>query len=344
MASNENNIDYLLKLVGYNIVKTDKTGGTVITVPNETNFTSTVVKSDDVWLESQSLIDTGIASPVYSSPSGSVNGYVKMTSIHAIGSSQDYPTLIGYAWTSSQKNWISPSYNSAFAPTFRVTPRSSTDPTTGTFYTIATNTTYPFIFDYKSGILVFTGTPAAESGQYNLGQASPAGPPFYTPYDIWIKGYVYTGKTLQNSTSFGATGPQGPTGPYGPPINPVAIVRITGSTSSATSTIINNRIPFVSPPYTPQLHDNIYVIGSTDVPPVTNIWFCESISGGIPQWVLIGGFTSIVGPSGNDGPTGATGPIGPTGPSLLMQFDGGVPSTFTALTVPNPNLDCGRVV
>ena len=336
MASNESNIDYLLKLIGYNLVKTDKTPDAVISIANEQNFTSTVVRSDNVWLDSQSLIANGTSSTASSFPVGNVNGYIKMESIHGIGNNQDYPPLIGYAWKANIQNWISPSYNSFFAPTFAVTARGNTPPS-GTITTIGSTSEYPFIFDYKSGILIFTKTPALDTG-YNLGAPSPAGPPFYTPYDIWIKGYVYTGKTLQNTSSFGATGPQ---------VNPAARVTVIGSTSSATSAIINSRIPFVSPPYTPELHDNIYVTGTTDDPPVTNIWFCESGSGATAQWVLIGGFTSIVGPSGNAGiagPTGATGPIGPTGPALLMQFNGGNPWTFTALTVPNPNLDCGGVV
>ena len=345
MASNESNIDYLLKLIGYNVVKTDKTGGTVISIPNETNFTSTVVRSDNVWLDSQSLITEGTSSSASSLPPGNVNGYVKMESIHGIGPFGPIPSLIGYAWKANVENWISPSYNSFFAPTFAVTLRGNT-PATGLITTIGTTQQYPFIFDYKSGILIFTKTPAADTG-YNLGAPSPSGPPYFTPYDIWIKGYVYNGKTLQNTSSFGATGPQGPTGAQGPPINPAARVTVIGSTSSATSSIINSRIPSVSPPYTPELHDNIYVTGTTDDPPVTNIWFCDSGSGASANWVLIGGFTSIVGPRGNNGiagPTGATGPIGPTGPALLMQFNGGNPWTFTASTVPNPNLDCGGVV
>ena len=63
------------------------------------------------------------------------------------------------------------------------------------------------------------------------------------------------------------------------------------------------------------MHDNIYVTGTTDSPPITNIWFCDSVSGGTAHWVLIGGFTAIGGPAGNTGATGLTGPTGLPGPT-----------------------------
>jgi len=234
MATNTNNIDYLLKLVGYNVVKTDKTPDTIITVPNERNFTSTIVKSEDVWLDSESLKLEGIDSDAanLAGPT-SIDGYVKMESIHGIGSFQDYSTLVGYAWRpvdNNIQNWINSSYNTAFEPTFRVVPRTNTNPTIQPYYTIATNTTYPFIFDYKTGILVFTGTPAEDIGLYNLGSFEVLdGPPvsYVTQYDIWIKGYVYIGRTLQNTSLNGDAGPTGHTG-YTGSIGPTGQIGYTG--------------------------------------------------------------------------------------------------------------------
>ena len=209
-------IDYLFKKDAASKVKTDS-NSTPISATNESYYTSTLVHSDDVWLQSELLNQgpVGSALPVIQQQ---IN--VPMTSIHGVGATQDFPNLVGYSWNSGVKNWIDPSYNLSYSPTFYVGPIGS-NPGNSDVYIIASSSDFPFVFDYKSGILTFLNH--LPISPYNLASITRGGVPEYqTTYRIWVTGYTYTGLTLASTgpnsilTSGGYSGSAGPTGATGP--------------------------------------------------------------------------------------------------------------------------------
>ena len=182
--------DYLFKKVAANKVKTDSTA-TPISATNESYYTSNLVQSNNVWLQSR-LLSGGPAGS--GAPVVQLRTAVKMTSVHGVGVSQDFPLLIGFSWNSGTTDWIDPSYNLLYSPTFYVGPTGSS-PGSADVYTIASTPEFPFIFDYKSGILTFLS--AVPTAPYNLAfltLGTPGTPnAFQTTYALWITGYTYKG-------------------------------------------------------------------------------------------------------------------------------------------------------
>ena len=196
-------LDYIYKKDVASKVKTDSA-----TVPlssdTETLSTLPIVPSNSVWLQSD-VLDQG-ATVAVSQGVASLQTYVKLVSVHGVGDSQDYPALTGVAWSSGIKNWVNPTYDVTFSPTFYVGPSTGTPPSSGgPFYTIASSIAYPFIFDYQSGILTFlNGVPQIP---YPLNDITTGGSPaFKTTYSIWVTAYTYTGTTLASTGSSGITG------------------------------------------------------------------------------------------------------------------------------------------
>ena len=208
--------DYLFKKLIENKVKTDSSA-VVISSANELLSTSTLVKPQNVWLETATLTSSGTSS------SKATPQMVKMVSIHGVGAAQDYSGLVGTAWSSGVSDWIDPSYNIQFDPIFYVAPSSVSSGATviSNGLTIAASTAN-FTFDYKTGNLTFLGP--VPSTPLSLSHLTTTGNPitnYATTNSIWIKGYTYNGLTLASSnpnavlTATGAAGPQGLTGPQG---------------------------------------------------------------------------------------------------------------------------------
>jgi len=219
--SDSSKVDYLFKKNAASKVKTDSVA-TPISATNEAYYTSNLIRSDNVWVQARFLQagPTGASAPTVVQPRVAV----KMVSVHGVGSTQDYPDLVGYSWKSGIENWIDPSYNLNFSPTFYVGPTGSAPGNAGVFI-IASSDTYPFTFDYKSGILTFLkDVPLIP---YDLKQLVQPTTPFATAYSLWISGYTYKGLTLDSpgpydillgggpASGIGPTGPMGPTGPIG---------------------------------------------------------------------------------------------------------------------------------
>jgi hypothetical protein len=113
--------DYLFKKVIENKVKTDSTG-TVISAANEGLFTSSLVKPENVWLETTPLL----AGPSAALAAGvaQLRNRIKMTSVHGVGASAGFSGLVGRAWKVDGNigNWIDASYHPSFSLTFYVGP------------------------------------------------------------------------------------------------------------------------------------------------------------------------------------------------------------------------------
>ena len=325
-------LDYLLKQVAYGKVMTDSTA-TPITAPNETNFTSKIVASENVWTQSADLLSGPVGNPI------SVQKLLKMKSIHA---TIDYtPSLYGYAWQAidssgnSVKDWIDASFHTLYEPKFYVC--ATGDEPTGNEITIASNTTYPFVFDSKSGILTFLSTPAKDL--YDLSQ---------DPWYLAIGGYTYGGTTLSSGGSgsggTGPTGPQGPTGPTGitGPTGPSGIDGVDGLDGNDGLTGATGPQGTTGPtgptgptgatgPTGPQ--------GDTG-PTGAGVTGATGTSGPTgPQ-----GDTGPTGPQGNTGPIGDTGPQGPTGPVGANGISGGLVLVLDIDTVTDPTTQYGTLL
>jgi hypothetical protein len=251
MASNYqfSQIDYSFKKNVANKVKTDS-NGVPIFVENEAIYTSQLIASENLWLQSDLLKQgpTGSQSVI----TQQIN--VPMTSIHGIGSTQDYPNLLGYSWYCGIQNWIEPSYNLSFSPRFYVGPFNST-PGNSDVYSIASSNDYPFVFDYKTGILTFLNTLPVIP--YNLSSLTTGGTPYYqTTYRLWITGYTYTGLTLSSTgpnsiltNGGGYSGSGGPTGATGP----------AGSSSSTGATGYTGPTGHSAPVYYAEFNANLSI-------------------------------------------------------------------------------------
>ena len=207
------NLDYLYKKYVASKAKTDSTT-TRISIDNELFNTFPIVRSNNVWLDSDKLLDGPFNSNSFDVVEST---FVKSFSVHGIGETQDFPNLIGFSWNSGIKDWIDPSFNIDFTPVFYIVPNYVTSSSTiviDNYPTILpSDPTYPFIFDYQSGILTFTLTPAlSEYYSYNLTLLDLNANSFTTSFNIWVSGYRYTGKTLSNLSTVGPSGPQGPPG------------------------------------------------------------------------------------------------------------------------------------
>jgi len=190
-------LDYFAKRAAASKVKTDSLSSR-ITVYNELDYTSTTVTADNVWLDEKILYkgaDISVSEGVARATS-----YVKMVSIHGIGGvSPSNPNLIGVAWRAPITNWIDPKFDSDFYPSFVMGPNSMTDYVPSfLFKQLGSNPLCPFIFDYKTGILTFLDS--ATLLPFNLKEKviDPTTGIVTSKYAIWVSGYTYTGRKLDN--------------------------------------------------------------------------------------------------------------------------------------------------
>lgn len=224
----QSKLDYIYKRDTVGVVKTDSNTTVATQEKIPTGFS---VGLEDVWMDSVGLTagTTGAvasnivkkANDVFNAsynaahPNNTVNfSCVPMTSVHDVGSSQDYTGLLkGQAWQTGIKNWISPNYHSSFEPKFYVgasnlTPTfDSNNNISSGFYLLGSTPSCPFLFDYKSGVLTFLLAPAVSTGNYDLTSVSLVNGVYVTNYKIWVSGYIYTGKTLLTTpVGSGSTG------------------------------------------------------------------------------------------------------------------------------------------
>jgi hypothetical protein len=178
-------LDYLFKNNAANKVKTDTTQ-TPILADNEGNYTAKVVTGDNVLLASSKLKEGATAALAASIIVK--RDFVRMTSVHI----SNIPALVGIAWNSGFKNWVDPFINRDFAPKFQVALSTAVTPLTSTNSSIIdSDDSFPFVFDYKTGILTFLDVPYNANG-FNLTELN--GP--NTRYNVFISGYTYSGPTL----------------------------------------------------------------------------------------------------------------------------------------------------
>jgi len=304
-------LDYLFKKVIENKVKTDSSlaGGTVLDPANERLFTSSLVKPENIWLQTTPLLAG--ASTAVTAGVAELRDRIKMTSVHGVGASAGFTTLVGRAWKvdSNIENWIDASYHVDFSPTFYVGPTltsgSPTDPISLS-QTIATNSPgFPFTFDYKTGILTFLG--AISTFPVNLSVLNAGGPPYVTTHSIWIKGYTYKGLTLASTnpnavlTATGAAGPQGLTGPQGA----TGVSGTQGSTGASGAT---------GPSGTQGATGVSGTQGSTGASGATGPSGTQGATG-VSGTQGSTGASGATGPSGTQGATGVSGTQGSTGAS-----------------------------
>jgi hypothetical protein len=193
-------LDYFAKRAAASKVKTDSTS-TVITISNELNYTSTTVTGDNVWLDEKTLYK-GAAISV-SEGVATATSYVKMQSIHGVGGvSPDNPNLIGVAWKAPITNWIDAKFDSDFEPVFFMGPNSLTDYVPSmAFKQLGSSPLCPYIFDYKTGILTFIDTVTKLPINLKEKVVDPTTGIVTSKYAIWISGYTYTGRTLDQVTT-----------------------------------------------------------------------------------------------------------------------------------------------
>ena len=206
MSRLDNETDYVFKKDAAYKVKTDNTTpGQIIEPDNETYDTFPVVRSANLWLE-----DTLLASGPNEAGNIAISRTVRMISAHS--AQIDTVSLTGRAWiaatdtTSIQtarstrvKNWIDASFHSGYNLTFYIAPFTSSSYGTETIG--PADPTYPFIFDYYSGILTFTASiPTSLTNGTKI---------------LWVKGYTYNGKTGTTISTGGGGGLNGSTGPKG---------------------------------------------------------------------------------------------------------------------------------
>jgi hypothetical protein len=192
-------LDYFGKRAAASKVKTDSLSSR-ITVFNELNYTSTTVTGDNVWLDEQIL---------YQGPTISISKgvavaqrYVKMVSIHGVGEARpDNPDLIGISWKAPAINWIEPKFHELFSPNFVIGPTTSSNYTVSpSFRVIGSNYKCPFIFDYKTGILTFLSSPTNTPFDLTSKTVDPGTGIVTSTYSVWIDGYTYSGRTLDQVT------------------------------------------------------------------------------------------------------------------------------------------------
>jgi hypothetical protein len=184
-------LDYLFKKFIENKVKTDSSG-TVISAANEPNLTSSLVKPENVWIETPTYTAAAGSSPA--SFQNASARMVKMTSIYGVGPTRPLQSLTGFAWRSDTTNWIDESYNVEFRPVFYVAVTTATAAEVLASPSTISASTSNFTFDYKTGILTFLGTVPTQP--LSLTDPELVAGINRTVNTIWIKGYVYTGKTL----------------------------------------------------------------------------------------------------------------------------------------------------
>jgi hypothetical protein len=179
-------LDYLFKNNAANKVKTDTTQ-TPILADNEGNYTAKVVTGDNVLLASSKLKEGATAALAASIVVK--RDFVKMMSVHI----SNIPALVGIAWNSGFKNWVDPFIDLDFAPKFQVALSTAVTPLTSTNSSIIdSDDSFPFVFDYKTGILTFLDVPYNANG-FNLTEVIGSN----TRYNVFISGYTYSGPSLE---------------------------------------------------------------------------------------------------------------------------------------------------
>ena len=173
------NLDYLYKKYVASKAKTDSTA-TSISADTEQLYTFPITRSSNVWIDSEKLLNGPNGPNLFQVIQYQV---VKAFSIHGVGNTQDFPALTGFSWNSGIKNWIDSTFNIGFMPTFYIVPKSITSPSAIVYNNyptiLANDPTYPFIFDYQSGILTFTSAvPISSYYQYNLTEIALGSPPY----------------------------------------------------------------------------------------------------------------------------------------------------------------------
>jgi hypothetical protein len=188
-------LDYVYKKTVANAVKTDSLS-TAITANAETIPTAFINSAGNVWSQAN-ILSQGPTAAVAQGVAVKKT-YIKMTSVHGVGTSQDYGNLAGVAWASGITGWVGPEYGFDYNPQFLVGSYVGTPPNSGgPFNTIVNSLSYPFTFDYKSGVLTFlNGVPISPD---NLSSVAFSGGQYYTNKNIWVSGYVYTGQTVSSS-------------------------------------------------------------------------------------------------------------------------------------------------
>ena len=188
-------LDYLFKNNAANKVKTDTTE-TPILADNEHIYTAKIVTSDNVWLSTSKLKEGAIAALAASIVVK--RNYVKMYSVHI----SNVPALVGIAWNSGIKNWVDPVVHPDFAPKFYVALSTSGGPYTNL---IDSTAECPFAFDYKTGILTFLDAPYNDNG-FDLTELNGTS---NTKYNIYVIGYTYSGRTLDDINGIPVGGVEG---------------------------------------------------------------------------------------------------------------------------------------
>ena len=218
-------LDYIYKKIAASTVKTDNATSTILAT-SQNIFTSPIISSDNVWTESATL-ELG---PSAASSIVSLRTRVKMTSAHGVGPNPDIVALTGMAWTSGITNWVDKKFHIGFAPTFEVA--SGTNPAPGDYKTIDNSSDYPMIFDYKSGVLTFLVRPYAANGVDLTAKTGTD-----TTWHVYITGYTYLGRTLDDSQENDpiAIGPNA--GMTGQSIRSIAIGRNSGQTNQSRGSI-----------------------------------------------------------------------------------------------------------
>ena len=234
-----NQLNYVFKKNAAGVTKTDDVNiinGSILP-GNELVQTTSPVYADKIWAESDILHSGPTIACLTTSSLGeptkvAVSCYnpdtlefTKLASVWGTGAfpgtSSGNSKLTGITWTTGLTNWIPPYFGAKYKLIFYAVPQRQSftskeyndgkpDPSVAQGIS---NLTTPFVFDYTTGILTFTG--AVAGGDYGGTAANPAikvggsswnlcstSSPNVTAYDIYMtQGYRYTGSNLSAATS-----------------------------------------------------------------------------------------------------------------------------------------------
>lgn len=157
--SQENQVDFLFKKIGYSIAKTANTSSK--SPANESISSNLILRADTIWGQSASIPSTQPASSA-----GVVTVYSD-ANVNSVQTVEDSTSPAKKTWKTNLTNWIDASFGSTYAVKVYLDTTGSTTPqSTGTqLFPDGSGSNDFWFFDYAAGVLIFPDAiPTAVSG------------------------------------------------------------------------------------------------------------------------------------------------------------------------------------
>jgi hypothetical protein len=147
--SQENQVDFLFKKIGYSIAKTANTS--TKSAAGESIASPLILRGDTIWGQSSSIPAT---------PPSSTTGVVTVYSdanVNTVQTTEDITSPSKKTWKTNLTNWIDSSFGSLYAVKVYLDTTGSTTPqTTGTqLFPDGSSSNDFWFFDYSAGVLIF---------------------------------------------------------------------------------------------------------------------------------------------------------------------------------------------